>query len=179
MILVTAHRRENLGEPLRDIFRAVKVICDENRDAEIIFPVHPNPRVRELARELLGGIARIHLIEPLDYESFVNLMKRCYFVLTDSGGIQEEAPVLGKPVLVLRETTERPEAVEAGTVKLVGTAPHTIIKETNLLLRDAREYEKMAKAVNPYGDGKAAARILLFLGLADGAVEEFIYSIGC
>ncbi|NLY74246.1 MAG: UDP-N-acetylglucosamine 2-epimerase (non-hydrolyzing) [Firmicutes bacterium] len=179
VILVTAHRRENLGEPLRDIFRAVKEISAENRDAEIIFPVHPNPRVRELAREILGGIERVHLIEPLDYQSFVNLMNRCYLILTDSGGIQEEAPALGKPVLVLRETTERPEAVAAGTVKLVETVQHTIISETNLLLRDPREYEKMAKAVNPYGDGKAAVRIrqriLLFLGLAEGAVEEFVY----
>jgi UDP-N-acetylglucosamine 2-epimerase (non-hydrolysing) len=179
VILVTAHRRENLGEPLRNIFRAVKEISDENRDAEIVFPVHPNPRVRELAREILGGIERVHLIEPLDYQSFVNLINRCYLILTDSGGIQEEAPALGKPVLVLRETTERPEAVEAGTVKLVGTAWQTIIRETHLLLNDKKEYEKMVKAVNPYGDGKAAERILqkilLLWGLADGAVEEFIY----
>lgn len=178
VILVTAHRRENLGEPMRNIFRAVKEIINENCDAEIIFPVHPNPKVRELAGKILGKTEPVHLIEPLDYEPFVNLMNRCYFVMTDSGGIQEEAPALGKPVLVLRNTTERPEAVEAGTVKLVGTAQQNIIREANLLLHDQKEYEKMANAVNPYGDGKAAARILqrilFFFGLADGAVEEFI-----
>ena len=175
VILVTAHRRENLGEPMRGICSAIKEIVAINKDVEVIFPVHPNPKIRELAQELLGGIERVHLIEPLDYEPFVNLMKRCYLVLTDSGGIQEEAPALGKPVLVLRETTERPEAVAAGTVKLVGTAPHTIIRETNLLLRDAREYEKMAKAVNPYGDGKAAERIvngiLDYFGLGEETID--------
>ena len=177
VILVTAHRRENLGGPMRDIFSAVKEIIFENEDAKVIFPVHPNPKVRELAKEILGDVARVHLIEPLDYEPFVNLMNRCYLVLTDSGGIQEEAPALGKPVLVLRETTERPEAVEAGTVKLVGTVQQNIIRDTSLLLRDQKEYEKMANAVNPYGDGKAAERIrqriLNYFSLVEEAVEEF------
>lgn len=160
VILVTAHRRENLGEPMRGVFSAIKEIVAVNKDVEVIFPVHPNPKVRELAKEILGADEQIHLIEPLDYEPFVNLMNLCYLVLTDSGGIQEEAPALRKPVLVLRETTERPEAVDAGTVKLVGTARQTIIRETHLLLNDKKEYETMAKAVNPYGDGKAAERIL-------------------
>ena len=174
VILITAHRRENLGEPMRSVFSAIKEIVAVNKDVEVIFPVHPNPKVRELAKEILGADGQIHLIEPLDYEPFVNLMKRCYLVLTDSGGIQEEAPALGKPVLVLRETTERPEAVDAGTVKLVGTAQQTIIRETHLLLNDKKEYETMAKAVNPYGDGRAAERILNgvlnYFGLAEETV---------
>lgn len=181
VILVTAHRRENLGEPMGGIFSAIKEIIFTNEDVEVVFPVHPNPKVRELAEEILGGIERVHLIEPLDYEPFVNLMGKCYLVLTDSGGIQEEAPALGKPVLVLRETTERPEAVEAGTVKLVGTVRKNIIRESNMLLHDRREYEKMAKAVNPYGDGKAAERIvqkvLSFLALAEETVEEFVHGL--
>lgn len=174
VILVTAHRRENLGEPMRGVFSAIKEIVAVNKDVEVIFPVHPNPKVRELAKEILGAGERIHLIEPLDYEPFVNLMNRCYLVLTDSGGVQEEAPALGKPVLVLRNTTERLEAVEAGTVKLVGTTRQTIIRETNLLLNDKKEYERMAKAVNPYGDGRAAERILNgilnYFGLAEETV---------
>jgi UDP-N-acetylglucosamine 2-epimerase (non-hydrolysing) len=137
-----------------------KEIVLGNPDAEVVFPVHLTPKARELAQEILGGIDRIHLIDPLDYEPFTNLMSQCYLVLTDSGGIQEEAPSLGKPVLVLRETTERPEAIDAGTVKLVGTNQNEIIREANLLLRDPHVYQKMANAVNPYGDGKAAARIL-------------------
>lgn len=179
VILVTAHRRENLGEPLGDIFSAIREIIDRNEDLEVIFPVHPNPKVRKLAEEILGDSERVHLIGPLDYEPFVNLMNRCYLILTDSGGIQEEAPALGKPVLVLRETTERPEAVEAGTVKLIGTNKDHIIRETELLLDDHQEYEKMAKAVNPYGDGKAAERImqrvLSFLALAEETIEEFAW----
>lgn len=178
VLLVTSHRRENLGEPMRNIFTAIKEIVMANEDIEVVFPLHLNPKVRELAREVLGGFSRVHLIDPLDYESFTNLMNKCYLVLTDSGGIQEEAPALGKPVLVLRETTERPEAVQAGTVKLVGTNKDIIVNETNLLLRDLKEYRKMAKAVNPYGDGRAANRILQavlkFFSLTDKLVEEFL-----
>jgi UDP-N-acetylglucosamine 2-epimerase (non-hydrolysing) len=139
VILLTAHRRENLGGPMRNIFSAIKAIVLGNPDTEVVFPVHLNPKVRELAKEILGGIDRIHLIDPLDYEPFTNLMSKCYLVLTDSGGIQEEAPSLGKPVLVLRETTERPEAVQAGTVKLVGTNQNEIVREANLLLRAPQE----------------------------------------
>jgi UDP-N-acetylglucosamine 2-epimerase (non-hydrolysing) len=177
VILVTAHRRENLGGPMRSIFGAIKAVVLDNPDTEMIFPVHLNPKVRELAGEILGETERVHLIDPLDYEPFTNLMSKCYLVLTDSGGIQEEAPALGKPVLVLRDTTERPEAVEAGTVKLVGTDKDAIIRESNLLLGDSKEYQKMANAVNPYGDGKAAGRIFQairnYFGLADRPVEEF------
>jgi UDP-N-acetylglucosamine 2-epimerase (non-hydrolysing) len=163
IILVTAHRRENFGQPLRNICLALKELVDRNPDAEVVYPVHLNPNVKELVYEILAGQERIHLIEPLDYKSFVNLMDRCYFVLTDSGGIQEEAPSLGKPVLVLRETTERPEAVEAGIVKLVGVDKNRIINEVQLLLNDKTEYKKMAAAVNPYGDGEAAQRTVKIL----------------
>jgi UDP-N-acetylglucosamine 2-epimerase (non-hydrolysing) len=177
VILVTAHRRENLGEPMRNIFGAIKAVVLENPDTEVVFPVHLNPKVRELVREILGGTERVHLIDPLDYEPFTNLMSKCYLVLTDSGGIQEEAPALGKPVLVLRDTTERPEAIEARTVKLVGTGWNEIVREANLLLRDPKEYQKMANAVNPYGDGKAAERIIQairnYFGFTGGPVEEF------
>jgi UDP-N-acetylglucosamine 2-epimerase (non-hydrolysing) len=177
VILVTSHRRENLGEPMRNIFSAIKEIVLGNPDTEVVFPVHLNPKVRELAGEILGETERVRLIDPLDYEPFTNLMNQCYLVLTDSGGIQEEAPALGKPVLVLRDTTERPEAVKAGTVKLVGTGKDAIIKEANLLLRDRGEYQKMAGAVNPYGDGKAADRIIRamrkYLGITGEPVEEF------
>jgi UDP-N-acetylglucosamine 2-epimerase (non-hydrolysing) len=148
-----------------------------NEDTEVVFPVHLNPKVRELAQEILGGNDRIHLIDPLDYEPFTNLMSQCYLVLTDSGGIQEEAPALGKPVLVLRETTERPEAIQAGTVKLVGTNQDDIVREANLLLRDQNDYQKMANAVNPYGDGQASDRIfkaiLRYFEMAEQAVDEF------
>lgn len=160
VILVTTHRRENLGEPMRNVYRALKKILAEFPDAEIIFPVHKNPKVREIVSAELGNVAQVHLIEPLDYEPFANLMSRATLILTDSGGVQEEAPALGKPVLVLRETTERPEAVSAGTVKLVGTDTDTIYGAAKLLLTDAGEYSKMANAVNPYGDGKAARRIV-------------------
>jgi len=179
VILVTAHRRENLGAPLREILAAVKTVVLTNLEAEVIFPVHYNPEVRGPAREILGDLERVHLVEPLDYEPFANLMNRCYLVLTDSGGIQEEAPALGKPVLVLRETTERPEAVRAGTVKLVGTVKEAIVAAAAGLLQNKDEYLKMAAAVNPYGDGKAAPRIfqaaLRFLGLSNESVTEYIW----
>jgi UDP-N-acetylglucosamine 2-epimerase (non-hydrolysing) len=177
VILLTSHRRENLGDPMRNIFMAIKEIVLANEDMEVVFPVHLNPKVRELAQEILGGNDRIHLIDPLDYEPFTNLMSQCYLVLTDSGGIQEEAPALGKPVLVLRETTERPEAIQAGTVKLVGTNQNDIVREANLLLRDQNDYQKMANAVNPYGDGQASDRIfkavLRYFEMTEQAVDEF------
>ncbi|MGD9155383.1 MAG: UDP-N-acetylglucosamine 2-epimerase, partial [Bacillota bacterium] len=159
-------------------FSAIKAIVLSKPDMEVVFPVHLNPKVRELAAELLGETERIHLIDPLDYEPFTNLMSKCYLVLTDSGGIQEEAPALGKPVLVLRDTTERPEAIEAGTVKLVGTNQNEIVREANLLLRDSNEYQKMANAVNPYGDGKASPRILKaimnYFSMTNGPADEFM-----
>lgn len=163
IILVTAHRRENWGEPMREIFSALRKIKEQHREVEIVFPVHRNPRVRDVAEEILKGVPGIHLIEPLDYEPFVNLMARSYLVLTDSGGLQEEAPALGKPVLVLREVTERPEAVEAGTVRLVGTSEESIVEAAKELLEDRGSYLKMAQAVNPYGDGLASRRIRGFL----------------
>jgi UDP-N-acetylglucosamine 2-epimerase (non-hydrolysing) len=160
IILLTAHRRENLGTPLENIFYAVKDIIKTYKQTELVFPVHKNPKVRNLAHHILGGTERIHLIEPLEYLPFVTLMNKSYLVLTDSGGMQEEAPSLGKPVLVLRDTTERPEAVAAGTVKMLGTDKPKIIKETANLIENRSEYIKMAKAVNPYGDGKASIRIV-------------------
>ena len=160
LILMTTHRRENLGEPMRNVYKALRQVLETHSDVEAIFPVHKNPKVREIVQAELGGLDRVHLIEPMDYEPFANLMGKVDIVLTDSGGIQEEAPALGKPVLVLRDTTERPEAVEAGTVKLVGTAFEDVLRETNLLLDDASHYQKMAEAANPYGDGKASERII-------------------
>jgi len=159
LILVTTHRRENWGAKMRNIYEAFCDILDEFEDVEIVFPVHKNPVVRDVVEEVLGGRDRVHLIEPLDYEPFAHLMAASYLVMTDSGGLQEEAPSLGKPVLVLRDTTERPEAVEAGTVKLVGTDRRRIYEEAKKLLTDREEYERMARAVNPYGDGHAAPRI--------------------
>ncbi len=160
LILVTTHRRENLGEPMRNVYKALRKVLETHADVEAIFPVHKNPKVREIVQEELGNLERVHLIEPMDYEPFANLMSKVDIVLTDSGGIQEEAPALGKPVLVLRDTTERPEAVDAGTVKLVGTAYEDVLRETNLLLDDPIHYQKMAEAANPYGDGKACERII-------------------
>ena len=160
IILVTTHRRENLGEPMRHVYTALKKIVEEIPDVEIIFPVHKNPKVREVVNSVLGNLAQVSLIEPLDYQPFANLMNRATLILTDSGGIQEEAPSLGKPVLVLRDTTERPEAVDAGTVKLIGTEMEKVYGATKLLLTDAAEYKKMATAQNPYGDGAAAKRIV-------------------
>lgn len=160
IILVTTHRRENLGEPMRHVYKALRQIVDEFADVEIVFPVHKNPKVREVVQTELGDMPNVHLIDPLDYEPFANLMYRSYLILTDSGGVQEEAPALGKPVLVLRETTERPEAVAAGTVKLIGTDKNRIYDETKTLLLDPLEYARMSGACNPYGDGKAAKRII-------------------
>ena len=160
LILMTTHRRENLGEPMRNVYKALRKVLETHADVEAIFPVHKNPKVREIVQEELGGLERVHLIEPMDYEPFANLMGKVDIVLTDSGGIQEEAPALGKPVLVLRDTTERPEAVYAGTVKLVGTGYEDVLRETNLLLDDPAHYQKMAEAANPYGDGKACERII-------------------
>ncbi len=163
LILMTTHRRENLGMPMRHVYQALKEVLKDNPDAEAIFPMHKNPKVREVAEQVLGKMPRVHLLEPMDYEPFVNLMDRVDIVLTDSGGIQEEAPALGKPVLVLRNTTERPEAVTAGTVKLIGTGKEDVYAATSRLLRDSKYYQQMAEAVNPYGDGKAAQRIVTYL----------------
>lgn len=159
LIMITAHRRENLGEPMRHMFKAIRRVMDEHPDVKAIYPIHMNPVVREIADEFLGGDDRIHIIEPLDVLDFHNFLSRSYLILTDSGGIQEEAPSLGKPVLVMRDTTERPEGIAAGTLKLVGTEEETIYKEFSRLLSDKDEYEAMSKASNPYGDGHACERI--------------------
>ena len=159
-ILLTAHRRENLGEPMYNIFRAIKRIVEENKDVKVIYPIHMNPKIREIADEVIGKEDRIKIIEPLEVVDFHNFINRSYIILTDSGGIQEEAPSLGKPVLVLRDTTERPEGIEAGTLKLVGTNEEVIYNEANILLNNKQEYEKMSKASNPYGDGNASKRIV-------------------
>lgn len=159
LILLTAHRRENLGAPMHSMFRAIRRIVDETPDVKVIYPIHMNPVVRQAADEELGNDDRIRIIEPLDVLDFHNFMARSYLILTDSGGIQEEAPSLGKPVLVMRDTTERPEGIEAGTLKLVGTDEEVIYREFKKLLIDKEEYEKMSKASNPYGDGFACKRI--------------------
>mgnify|MGYP004654841793 FL=1 len=163
LILITAHRRENLGEPMRNMFRAIRRVMDEHPDVKAIYPIHMNPTVREIANEYLGGDDRIHIIEPLDVLDFHNFMARSHLILTDSGGIQEEAPSLGKPVLVMRDTTERPEGVAAGTLKLVGTSEETIYQEFTKLLIDSALYEAMACTANPYGDGHACERIVEIL----------------
>lgn len=160
MLLLTAHRRENIGEPMENMFRAIKRIVEEHDDVQIVYPVHLNPVVRETAQEILGSMDRIHLIEPLEVIDFHNFASKSYLILTDSGGVQEEAPSLGKPVLVLRDTTERPEGIEAGTLKLAGVEEEVIYKLTNQLLTDEEEYKKMSKASNPYGDGHASKRIV-------------------
>lgn len=159
LIMITAHRRENLGEPMCHMFKAIRRVMDEHPDVKAIYPIHMNPAVRETANEYLGNDDRIHIIEPLDVLDFHNFLSRSYLILTDSGGIQEEAPSLGKPVLVMRDTTERPEGIAAGTLKLVGTEEETIYKEFSRLLSDKDEYEAMSKASNPYGDGHACERI--------------------
>ncbi len=159
LIMITAHRRENLGEPMKNMFRAIKRVMDEHPDVKAIYPIHMNPIVREAANEILGGDERIHIIEPLEVLDFHNFLSRSYLILTDSGGIQEEAPSLGKPVLVMRDTTERPEGIAAGTLKLVGTEEETIYNNFKQLLEDETEYSKMSNASNPYGDGYASKRI--------------------
>ena len=159
-VLVTAHRRENFGEPIKNICSAILKLVEKNKDIQVIYPVHPNPNIKNVVHELLGGHERVILTEPQDYAPFSTLMKKSYLIMTDSGGVQEEAPSLGKPVLVLRRTTERPEAVEYGTVKLVGTDADKIFEEADKLLNDKNEYQKMAEAVNPYGDGLASKRIV-------------------
>ena len=172
VIILTAHRRENLGEPMENIFRAVKKIAEEYEDVEIVYPVHLNPLVREPANRILGDVENVHLIEPLDVQELHNLMDRAYLVMTDSGGLQEEAPALGKPVLVLRQETERPEAVNAGTVKMAGTDEEEIYRLAKMLLDNKEEYEKMNKAANPYGDGKASPRIVQAIKFYFGVASE-------
>lgn len=177
VIMVTAHRRENWGEPLNNICNALKNIAEKYEDVEIVYPVHLNPVVKETADKVLGGQERVHLLPPLDIKETHNLMNRSYMVLTDSGGLQEEAPHLGKPVLVLRDVTERPEAVDAGTVKIVGTDFEKICFEAYKLIEDAHEYSKMSNAVNPYGDGRASERIvdsiLYYFGMSGNRPEDF------
>lgn len=167
MILITAHRRENLGEPMRGMFQAIRRIVEEYPDVKAVYPVHLNPKVREVANEVLGDNKKIKLIDPLEVIDFHNFIANSYLILTDSGGIQEEAPSLGKPVLVLRDTTERPEGIQAGTLKLAGTDEETIYQLTKQLLEDQEEYRKMSKASNPYGDGKASQRI------ADAIIQRY------
>lgn len=177
VIMITAHRRENWGEGIENICESLNKIVEENNDVELVYLVHLNPIVKDVVHEKLGGKERIHLLSPLDTKETHNLMNKCFMVMTDSGGLQEEAPHLGKPVLVLRDVTERPEAVEYGTVKLVGTNVEKIVLEANTLLQDKEAYEKMSKSVNPYGDGKASERIadaiLKYFNLSDKEVEEF------
>lgn len=179
IIVVTAHRRENLGEPLKNICRAVSEIVEAEKNVEVVYPVHLNPAVRETVFDILGGNERIHLIDPIDVEELHNLMSRSYMVMTDSGGLQEEAPSLGKPVLVLRNETERPEAVLAGTVKLAGIEKNKIVNLAKELLENKEAYAKMSHAVNPYGDGKASVRItdaiLYYFGITDKKPENFKY----
>ena len=159
VIMLTSHRRENIGEPMENIFSAIKEAAEKNQQAEVIYPMHLNPKVREIAGRIFGDMKNVHLIEPLDYLPFTNLMAKCFLVVTDSGGVQEEAPTLGKPVLVVRKETERPEGIEAGTAKLVGIEKDVIFREIDMLLNNQEEYNKMANAINPYGDGRAAERI--------------------
>ena len=164
LILITAHRRENLGEPMHNMFRAIRRVLEEHKDVKAIYPIHMNPIVRQIADEELCGLDRIHIIEPLEVIDFHNIMAKSYMILTDSGGIQEEAPSLGKPVLVMRDTTERPEGIKAGTLKLVGTDEKVIYDNFKLLLESKEEYNKMSNASNPYGDGFACKRIADILG---------------
>ncbi len=160
VILLTSHRRENLGKPMENIFSAIDDITLKYDDVEVVFPIHLNPKVRDIANKIFKDNGRVHLIEPLDYEPFTNLMAKSYLVVTDSGGLQEEAPSLGKPVLVVREETERPEGIKAGTAKLVGTKYENIFNAIDLLVSNKTEYDKMANAVNPYGDGRASEKIV-------------------
>ncbi len=167
LILVTAHRRENLGDPMRHIFKAIRKIVDEFEDVKVLYPIHLNPKVRDVAHEIFDGCDRVKLIEPLEVFDFHNFINNCYMIMSDSGGVQEEAPSLGKPVLVLRDTTERPEGIDAGTLKLVGTDEKNIYREAKILLTDQKAYDKMSKASNPYGDGHASERIV------DAIIEKF------
>lgn len=160
LILITAHRRENMGNPIKNIANAILKIVEDNKDVKVIYPVHLNPRISEIITPIIGDHERIHLIKPLEVLEFHNFIARSYFVMSDSGGIQEEAPSLGKPVLVLRDTTERPEGVDAGTLKLVGTEFTNVVREAQKLLDDEKEFERMSKASNPYGDGHASERIV-------------------
>ncbi|WP_182404973.1 non-hydrolyzing UDP-N-acetylglucosamine 2-epimerase [Ligilactobacillus salivarius] len=177
LILLTMHRRENQGGPMRRVFKVICEVVESREDVEVIYPVHLSPAVQEAAKEILGNTERIHLISPLDVVDFHNLAARSYFIMTDSGGVQEEAPSLGKPVLVLRDTTERPEGVEAGTLKLVGTESEKVKQEMEELLDNAAEYQRMSQAKNPYGDGKASERILdaiaYYFGVTDKKPIEF------
>lgn len=178
LILVTMHRRENLGEPMERVFKAIRNVVEQHLEIEIAFPVHLNPMVQQKAERILGKHPRIHLINPLDVIDFHNLIAKSYMIMTDSGGVQEEAPSLGKPVLVLRETTERPEGIEAGTLKLVGTQTETIVREMTNLLENEQEYKKMSIASNPYGDGNASKRIVNVIAYAfsleDSRPEDFL-----
>lgn len=167
LILITAHRRENLGQPMKNMFSAIKRILDEHEDIKVIYPIHLNPIVRKIAAEVFGENKRLKIIEPLEVIDFHNFLAKSYLILTDSGGIQEEAPSLGKPVLVMRDTTERPEGIEAGTLKLVGTNEETIYRNFKLLLEDENEYKKMSHSSNPYGDGRASVKI------SDILIEKF------
>lgn len=160
VIMLTAHRRENFGKPMEQIFLACRYLVEHFPDIELVYPVHPNPNVRRSANNILNSVPRTHLIDPMEYKAFIHLMNKSYLILTDSGGVQEEAPTLGKPVLVLRTTTERPEAIEAGTAKLVGTDKKAIIREARKLLTDPEVYKDMSTRANPYGDGKSARRIV-------------------
>ncbi|MCT8975803.1 UDP-N-acetylglucosamine 2-epimerase (non-hydrolyzing) [Clostridium sp. CX1] len=177
VIMVTAHRRENWGKGIENICNSLKTIVKENHDVELVYLVHLNPVVKDVVQKILGGIERVHLLSPLDTKETHNLMNKCYMVMTDSGGLQEEAPHLGKPVLVLRDVTERPEAVEAGTVELVGTDVNVLVSTANRLIRNKEEYDKMSKAINPYGDGKASERIvaaiLEYFNIEKGKYKQF------
>lgn len=179
IIMVTAHRRENWGEGIKNICEALKEIVEDNKDVELVYLVHLNPIVKDMVEEYLGNVERVHLLPPLDTKETHNLMNRSYMIMTDSGGLQEEAPHLGKPVLVLRDVTERPEAVEAGTVKLVGTNKNAIITEANILIRNSNAYEKMSRAINPYGDGNASKRIvdniLYYFNFKENRAEDYKY----
>ena len=178
VITVTCHRRENYGQPMEDIMRAIATVVEMHEDVEVVYPVHLSPVVRECAQQHLAGRARIHLIDPIDVQEMHNLIARCYMVMTDSGGLQEEAPALGKPVLVMRKETERPEAIEAGTVRLAGVSYNNIVSMASDLLNDPKVYCSMAKAVNPYGDGNACSRIrqaiLYHFGLSDTQPDNFM-----
>lgn len=167
LILLTVHRRENLGEPMKNIFKAIRRIVNEFKDVKVVYPVHLNPQIRDIAHEIFDGCDRVKLIEPLDVFDFHNFINKCYMVMSDSGGVQEEAPTLGKPVLVLRDTTERPEGINAGTLKLVGTDENNIYEQAKILLTDKKAYDAMSKASNPYGDGHSSQKIV------DAIIEKF------